>query len=54
MGCGSPLCAKLHERIVSQFKDNVSLRKIAKNLVSFTIHSKYPEMIQGVRGNPSA
>ena len=32
MGHGSPLCAKLHERIVSQFKDNVSQRKIAKNL----------------------
>ena len=27
-------CAKLHERIVSQFKDNVSQRKIAKNLGS--------------------
>ena len=33
MGCGSPLCAKLCETIVSQFKDNVSQRKIAKNLV---------------------
>ena len=32
MGRGSPLCAKLRERIVSQFKDNVSQRKIAKNL----------------------
>ena len=32
MGCGSPLCAKLCERIVSQFKDNVSQRKIANNL----------------------
>ena len=32
MGHGSPLCAKLCERIVSQFKDNVSQCKIAKNL----------------------
>ena len=32
MGRGSPLCAKLRERIVSQFKDNFSQRKIAKNL----------------------
>ena len=32
MGLGSPLCAKVHERIVSQFKDNVSRRKIARNL----------------------
>ena len=32
MGHGSPLPAKLHERIVSQFKDNVSQRKIANNL----------------------
>ena len=32
MGCGSPLCAKLRERIVSQFKDNASQRKIARNL----------------------
>ena len=32
MGHGSPLCAKLCERIVSQFKDNVSQRKIANNL----------------------
>ena len=32
MGHGSPLCVKLHQRIVSQFKDNVSQRKTAKNL----------------------
>ena len=32
MGRGSALCAKLHERILSQFKDNVSQCKIAKNL----------------------
>ena len=32
MGRGSPLCAKLHEIIVSQFKDNVSQRKISNNL----------------------
>ena len=32
MGLGSPLCVKLHERIVSQFKDNVSQRGITKNL----------------------
>ena len=32
MDRGSPLCAKVRERIVSQFKDNVSQCKIAKNL----------------------
>ena len=40
MGCGSPLCAKLRERFVSQFKD-VSQRKIANNLVisPSTVHN---------------
>ena len=52
MGRGSPLCAKLHEIIVSQFKNNVSQRKIANK--SFTIHSSYREKIQGVRGNLGA
>ena len=33
MGRGSPPCAKLCERIVSQFKDNVSQRKIAPSTV---------------------
>ena len=32
MGHGSTLCAKLHVRIVSQFKDNVSQCKLARNL----------------------
>ena len=32
MGRGSPLCAKLRERIVSQFKDNISQHKIENNL----------------------
>ena len=32
MGRGSPLCAKLRERIVSQFEDNVSQCKISNNL----------------------
>ena len=36
MGHGSPLCAKLHERIVSQLKDNVFQRKEFR---SFTTHS---------------
>ena len=31
MGPGSPLCAKLRERIVRQFKENFSQPKIAKN-----------------------
>ena len=41
MGRGSPLCAKLLERIVRQFKDNVSQCKIAKNLglSPFTVHN---------------
>ena len=41
MGRGSPLCAKLHERIVCQFKDNVSHSKIAKNfgLSPSTVHN---------------
>ena len=32
MGCGSPLCAKLCERI---FKDSISQGKIAKNFVFY-------------------
>ncbi|XP_029947370.1 uncharacterized protein LOC115388384 [Salarias fasciatus] len=32
MGKGSPLCEKLREKIVEQFKNNVPQRKIAKNL----------------------
>ena len=32
MGRGSPLCANICERIVSQFKDNVSHREIANNV----------------------
>ena len=38
---GSPLCVKLCERIISQFKDNVSQRKIAKNLgiSASTVHN---------------
>ena len=41
MGRGSLLCAKLCERIVSQFKDNVSQGKIANNwgLSPTTVHN---------------
>ena len=41
MSRGSALCAKLHEKIVSQFKDNVSQRKIPKNfgLLPSTVHN---------------
>ena len=39
MGRGSPLCAKLREITVIQFKDNVSQHKIAKNLGVSPIHN---------------
>lgn len=41
MGRGSPLCAKIRERIVSQFKRNISQRKIAENLglSTSTVHN---------------
>ncbi|XP_072136367.1 uncharacterized protein [Mobula birostris] len=41
MGHGSPLCAKIRDRIVSQFKRNISQRKIAENsgLSTSTVHN---------------
>ena len=41
MGRGSPHCEQLHGQIVQQFKNNVSQREIAKNLVisPSTVHN---------------